>query len=218
MKPALSLLLLACGASLLAGCHAGEADNAAFAGMNEEEMAIAQQRPPNREKVMQDRWRQMFANPAAIRAAAGDFGFQAGELTATGADPAYRMSAPDQLYPRADAPITIDVSFEATGPAADRVDRIRFSFKAVMHSKPINKKDREIVKAPLTTVRGFLGRFNLGLSHEIADAIRSGESAIETTEGSRIVIVAQPVPGLPEDKAKQLTVTITDLKASAKTA
>lgn len=218
MKPALPLLLLACGASLLAGCHAGEADNASLAGMNEEEMAIAQQRPPNREKVMQDRWRQMFANPVAIRAAAGDFGFQASDLTATGGDPAYRMTAPDQLYPRADAPITIDESFEATGPAADRVDTIRFSFKAELHAKPSTKKDRDIVKVPLMTVRGFLSRFNLGLSHEVADALRAGKSAIETTEGSRIVIVAQPIPGLPEDKGKQLTVTITDLKASAKTA
>lgn len=209
MIRALRLLAPIGALALLSACHDHGGMNAEqLATLNEEMLAQVQQRAPDPEKVMRDRWQAMFGNPAAVIAAANEFGFAAGDFASTGGTPAFRTAGIPWINPRAKAPIEVTGDFNATGAAKDRIDTITFTFKVVMNSEPKTKKDREALKVPKRVLGGFLSRFQLGMGDDVLRAVNTGSSATATAPGARIVVIAQPVPGIPIDHAKQLIVTL----------
>ena len=195
--------------ALLSACHDDGGMNAEqMSSLNEEMLAQVQQRAPDPEKVMRDRWQAMFNDPAAVIAAANEFDYDAGALTATGGTPAFRTDGKTWVHPVAKAPIEVTGDFNATGADKSRLDAITFTFQVVENSEPTTKKERDALKLPKTVLGGFLSRFQLGMGDDVLRALTTGSSATSTAPGGRIVVIAQPVPGMPTDRAKKLIVTL----------
>lgn len=195
--------------ALLSACHDdGGMNTEQLSTLNEEMLAQVQQRAPDPEKVMRDRWQAMFGNPAAVIATANEFDYAAGAYAPTGGTPAFRTAGTPWVHPGAKAPIEVTGDFNATGATRDRIDTITFTFKVIENSEPKTKKERDAIKVPKTVLGGFLSRFQLGMGDDVLRALRTGTSVTATTPGGRIVVIAQPVPGLPTDRAKQLIVTL----------
>lgn len=203
--------------ALLSACHDDGGMNAEqMSSLNEEMLAQVQQRAPDPEKVMRDRWQAMFNAPAAVIAAANEFDYDAGALSPTGGTPAFRTDGKTWVHPAAKAPIEVTGDFNATGSAKDRIDAITFTFKVIENSEPQTKKERDALKVPKTVLGGFLSRFQLGMSDDILRALSTGSSATSSVSGGRIVVIAQPVPGMPTDRAKQLIVTLYNTNTAPK--
>ncbi|NYT42744.1 hypothetical protein HZY97_18360 [Sphingomonas sp. R-74633] len=205
MKAALPLLLVVAAAPL-AGC--GRAHDAT---LNEEQAAAADQRAPDPEKVMADRWAQLFDHPAAVVAAANDFPpFKIDGYKAEKNGFAARGTA---TYPEKPGAVTIKASFDATGATADKVETVRYTFD-VLHKGSVDRAAAEIYRYPIRLVNGFLGRFQVGPGDIINSALRRRESAKAELHGTAIVVDAQPIAG-GDAKDRHITVTFTRTGASA---
>jgi hypothetical protein len=205
MRAALPLLLIVAAAPL-AGCG-GAHDSA---NLNEEQAAAAQQRAPDPEKVMAERWAQIFANPKAAVAAANDFQYKVPGYLPAGKDFEAKGAA---TYPEAPKAIAIDSSFIATGAAADKLDTVVFTFD-VRHKGKVDRESAETYRVPVRVVLGFLGRFNVGPGDTILGALRRRESASAELHGVPVKVDAQPIAG-GDAKDRHITVTFTRIGASA---
>ena len=199
-------LLLIVAAAPLAGCGRAQDPN-----LNEEQAAAADQRAPNPEKVMAERWAQIFANPKAVVAAANDFP----PFKIDGFKPEKNGFAArgEASYPEKPGAVTIKALFDATGATADKVDSIRYTFD-VTHKGQVDQAAAEIYRYPIRLVNGFLGRFQVGPGDVINSALRRRESAKADLHGTSIVVDAQPIKG-GDAKDRHITVTFTRTGASA---
>jgi hypothetical protein len=203
MKPALSLLLIVAAAPL-AGCGAQDSTH------NEQQAAAAAQRAPDPDKVMAERWAQMFAHPAAVVEAANAFDYKVEGYKASGKGFAATGTATFPVKPNG---IATDSVFEATGPAADKIETIRFTFD-VKHAGTLDRNARDSYRYVPRLVNGFLARFEVGPGDTINGALVRRESARDTLHGVSVVVDAQPIKG-GNAKDRHITVTFTRTGASA---
>lgn len=204
MRLAHSLLLIVAAAPL-AGCGAAHDPS-----LNEQQAAAAQNRAPNREKVMADRWAQLFTNPAAVVAAANDFGFKADGYKASGKGYAATGKV---TWPEKPNGIAVESVFEATGPKADAIETIRFTLDVKHDAKP-DERARDSYGYVRRLVLGFLSRFEVGPGDTINGALQRRESAKDVQHGVSIVVDANPISG-GNAKDRHITVTFTRVGASA---
>jgi hypothetical protein len=204
MRVAAALVLIAAPAAL-AGC--GTARDPA---MNEQQAAAAQQRAPDPEKVMSERWAQIFAHPAAVVAAANDFDFAIPGYKTEGKGFAARGAA---SWPKEPGAVAVKAQFAATGPSAETIDTISFAFD-VTHKGKVDRRAAELYRYPVRVVNGFLGRFEVGPGDIVNGAIRRRESAKTELHGVSAVVDAQPIKG-GDAKDRHMTVTFTRTGASA---
>jgi hypothetical protein len=204
MKTAYPLLLIVAAAPL-AGCgHAQDPSH------NEQQAAAVQQRAPDADKVMAERWAAMFAKPDAVIAAAKDMGLKVDGYAASGKTYAATGKA---VLPEKPNGIVVDAGFEATGPAADRVETIRFTFD-VKHEAKLDRTARDSYRYVPRIVNGFLARFEVGPGDTINAGLTRRESAKDTLHGVDAVVDAQPIKG-GDAKDRHITVTFTRTGASA---
>lgn len=204
MKAALPLLLIVAAAPL-AGCgHAQDPSH------NEQQAAAAQNRAPDPDTVMAERWAQMFAKPGAVVAAARDMSFKTDGYKAAGKG--YAATGAVTL-PEVPNGIAVESQFEATGPAADKIDTIRFTFD-VKHAAKLEQKSRDSYRYVPRLVNGFLARFEVGPGDAINGALSRLESATAELHGISAVVDAQPIKG-GDAKDRHITVTFTRTGASA---
>lgn len=203
MKAAYPLLLIVAAAPL-AGC--GHAQDPA---LNEQQAAAAAQRAPDADKVLAERWASMFTHPAAVVEAANVF-YKASDYKAAGAG--YVTTGTVSL-PEKPNGIAVTSNFEATGPAADKVETIRFTFD-VKHAAKLDKFSRDSYRYVPRIVNGFLARFEVGPGDTINAALTRRESARDTLHGVSAVVDAQPIKG-GDAKDRHITVTFTRTGASA---
>lgn len=176
--------------SLLAGCSGRAGSDAA---LNEEMAAIAEQRAPVPEKVFTDRWRQMFANPKAVVAAANDLGFLAGDYAAAGAQ--FRSDGAAQTAPRPGAPMTVVSDFAAIGSAAGQVDSIIFVFDITRRAPVDDRTEKELLKNPRRFVRGFLQRFQIGPDDRLIAGITAPKTVKFQDYGANVEVTDTKLPG-----------------------
>jgi hypothetical protein len=210
MRAAAALLLLACGfATAACGSHAPQADPA----LNEEMAAKVENRLMDPDKVMADRWKGMFANPARVVSAANEFDYQSSAYQQSGAG--WRAIGKEQQLPKgADPAILVKTGFAAAGAKADLVDTISFTFDVVQKRKATTQKEADSLRYPPRIVGGFLSRFEIGTGDEIRNALQGRTSASNEKYGVAMRVDAQPIPGgKPDDR--HLTVTFTRTGASA---
>ncbi|MBC9033135.1 hypothetical protein IAG41_12115 [Sphingomonas sp. JC676] len=209
MRAAAALLLIACGLATAACGHAPQAD----AAMNEEMAAKVENRLMDPDKVMADRWKGMFANPARVVSAANEFDYQSGAYRQSGTG--WRAVGKEQLLPKdADPAILVRTGFAATGAKADLIDTVSFTFDFVQKRKAKTQKEADSLRYPPRIVGGFLSRFEVGTGDEIRNALQGRTSASREKYGVAMRVNAQPIPGgKPDDR--HLTVTFTRTGASA---
>lgn len=178
------------GALALAGCsgQAGGDPN-----LNEEMAAIAEQRPPVPAKVFTDRWRQMFANPQAVIAAANDLGFLVDAYVKAGN--VYRADGTAQAAPRLNAPMSIVSDFAAVGRDPKQIDSIVFVFDITRHGKIDERAERELLKIPRRFLRGFLQRFQLNPDDRLIAGVVAPKSVAFDDHGAKIAVTDTLVPG-----------------------
>lgn len=195
---------VAAGVLLLAGCGGAGGDTAA---LNEEMAAIAEQRPPVPAKVFADRWRQMFANPQAVIAAANDVGFLV-DAYAKAAN-AYRADGVAQIAPRPNAPFTIVSDFAAVGRDAKQIDSIVFVFDVKRQGTADERAERELLKIPRRFLRGFLQRFQLGPDDRLLQGVVVPKSVAFDDHGAKIAVGVSPVSGGKGAGNNHIVVTFT---------
>ncbi|MDQ0247999.1 hypothetical protein J2W22_000046 [Sphingomonas kyeonggiensis] len=198
-------LLLIVAAAPLAGCGAAHDPS-----LNEQQAAAAQNRAPDRDKVMADRWGQIFSNPAAVVAAANDFGFKVEGYKAAGKG----FAATGKVtWPEEPNGIAVESAFEATGAKADTIETIRFTFD-VKHEEKLDGRARDSYGYVRRIVLGFLARFEVGPGDTINGALQRRESAKDVQHGVSIIVDANPIGG-GNAKDRHITVTFTRVGASA---
>jgi len=196
-------LLLASVSLALAGCGGASAPEGAFNEAQAQAAGVA----PDPEKAMSDRWTGMFTDPAAIVAAANEFGYKIDGYKPTG-NAAFRAAGVEQTLPDATAPVVIKTGFTASGAAAERVDTIVFTFDIDVKREPRSKTEAEIGRTPDRIVRGFLSRFGVGPGDEIRAALNNRQSASATLHRvATLSVEAQPLPGAGP-KSRRVTVRI----------
>lgn len=140
----------------------------------------------------------LFAAPAAATGAARQFGFKPGDFAAVDGGFASTgsavLSAPEAAKPNR-------VDFAASGPAADRIDRIRFD---VILSDAANADAAR--QRAATLVRDYLAQFDLA-DQAMVDAVAAGKDARGTIAGAVAFTVAP--------KGDSITVTLTPPTPSA---
>lgn len=206
MRSAFPLLLIAAPAAL-AGCG-GAHDKAT---MNEEQAAAAENRAPDREKTMRDRWAQIFANPGAVVAVANDipplkvspYKAEGKGFAATG----------EVTLPEKPSAVTVKARFTASGTSADRIDTITYVFDVTHQGKP-DRHAADAYRYPVRLVNGFLQRFQVGPGDTINGALQRRESARDELHGVPIVVDARPIQG-GDARDRHITVTFTRVGASA---
>jgi hypothetical protein len=192
------------GAALLAGCGGQAGDTSA---LNEEMAAIAEQRPPVPAKVFADRWRQMFANPQAVIAAANDLGFLVDAYAKAG--DVYRADGTAQVAPRPGAPISIVSDFAAVGRDAKQIDSIVFVFDITRQGQVDERAERELLKIPRRFLRGFLQRFQLNPDDRLIAGVVAPKSVAFEDHGASIAVTETPVPGGSGAGSHHIVVTLT---------
>ncbi|MDG2534761.1 hypothetical protein P6144_13950 [Sphingomonas sp. HITSZ_GF] len=203
MKAAYPLLLIVAAAPL-AGCGAAQDPS-----HNEQQAAAAAQRAPDADKVMAERWAQMFANPKAVVAAANELGYKVEVTTNKGFDAKGGMTLPEK--PKA---VTVNAGFDAQGATADALDSITFSFDAQREGTP-DRKDAEAYRFPSQLVRGFLGRFELGPGDTLNTAINQRKAVSVALPGANAEILTKPIAVGADNNDRPIIVTFTRTGASA---
>ena len=194
------LLLTTCGLAL-GGCGS----SAPKQPLNESQAAAAGVAPDS-ETVMKDRWRKLFGDPAAVVAAAKEFGYQLDGYKATGAKPAYAATSPALVLPKEPGALKIRTDFAARGSEASRVDTIDFRFDVDVTRKPKSKREADDVRIPLRVVQGFLGRFQVGTGDDIRNAINQRRSDSRTLHGYVISVDVQSLPGSLNPDSRRMLV------------
>ncbi|MBX9814343.1 MAG: hypothetical protein A4S12_03185 [Proteobacteria bacterium SG_bin5] len=192
------------GTLLLAGCSGQAGDTAA---LNEEMAAAAEQRPPVPAKVFTDRWRQMFANPQAVIAAANDLGFLVDAYAKAGET--YRADGVAQVAPRPKAPFTLVSDFAAVGRDAKQIDSIVFVFDITRQGKVDERAERELLKIPRRFLRGFLQRFQLGADDRLIAGVVVPRATAFEDHGARVAVTTAPIPGGSGAGSHHIVVTFT---------
>jgi hypothetical protein len=183
-------LLLTTAALALGGCGSP----ASRQPLNESQAAAAGVAPDS-ETVMKDRWSKLFGNPAAVIAAANEFGYKAPAYKATGGSPAFLTKGTEQVLPETPGPIAVRTNFAAHGAQADHVDAVDFSFDIDVKRKPKSSREADSGRIPTRVIQGFLGRFGVGTGDEIRNAINQRRSDSRTLHGYVISVDVQSLPG-----------------------
>lgn len=210
-------LVASLAALALAGCNAGDESalgNGGDAVMNEETRAAHEQRAPDPELVMHDRWSELFGDPARVVSAANEFGYGASPYAATGATPAYR-AAGEQAIGEANAPVRIASSFTAAGASANRIDTVTFTFDVHVAGNPQSRDVREALNTPRRIVNGFFGRFGVGPGDAVTGALTRLESGNATRYGVRTTVVTTPLSDTAGPMDRRVVVTVTNQQAPA---
>jgi hypothetical protein len=168
--------------------------------------------------VTAERWTNLYAESAALIAAANDLGFSNGPMTATGATPAFSSTGPalDIPFERVRKPSTATLVIE--GAAADRVDRIGLTYElrardkveferaktgfrnlvfGIMQRRETYPDTR--VNAALRAVKPFKSGLPIG-SFEIASQDRGGHNRRLTATITR---TAEALPAVPSADARK---------------
>ena len=204
MRIAAALLLIGAPAAL-AGCGGGH-----DATLNEEQAAAAEQRAPDPQKVLRDRWSQLFANPTAVVAAANELELASTPYQAQGAGFAAKGAV---SLPREPGPVTVKAQFGAAGKTADQIDTISFTFDVASKGK-VDVRAADAYRYPLRLIIGFLQRFQVGTGDQLNAALRRFESAKADLPGASAVVDSQPIKG-GDARDRRITVTFTRIGASA---
>jgi hypothetical protein len=203
MKAALPLLLIVAAAPL-AGCGAAHDPS-----LNEQQAAAAAQRAPDADKVIAERWAQMFANPNGVVAAANELGYKVEVVASKGFSAKGGMTLPEK--PKA---VTVNAGFDAAGATPERIDSITFSFDA-RHEGTLDRKSAEAYRYPAQLVKGFLGRFELGPGDAVNAAINRREALSVTLPGVLARIDTKPIAAGADNNDRPFIVTFTRTGASA---
>jgi len=149
------------------------------------------QRALNPEAVLAARWAAMFANPAAVVAAANEFGYAASAWgrTATGG---YQSLGAEQHLPAGTSPSIVHTGFKAIGAGAGRVDAITFTFAVDSTSSPDTRKTRDAVNIPRRIVAGFLSRFGVSPDDAVRRAVQTGTSTTMRVNSGSIAVEGRP--------------------------
>ena len=182
----LGLGLLASGALSLAGCSSPSQQAA------EQRQAGDGQRSPDAEAVLAARWAAMFADPAAVIAAANEFGYAASPWSRAGSG-SYQSLGIEQRLPAGSSPPIVRTGFKATGAGQGRVDAITFTFAVDRSRPPESKKARDATNIPRRVVGGFLSRFGLSPNDAVRSAVQNGTSTTMQVKGGGIVVKSEPV-------------------------
>lgn len=153
----------------------------------------AQAPAPDDNAVLRSRWRAMFADPARVRQAANEFGYQVGAYAlVTGGKRRHRMSGVEQVLPGGGVPTHVSTNFSASGNDAGQLDRIEFSFDIVRPERsPTSRKEHDALQIPRRAVQGFLGRFEVGPGDAVKRGLQDFTDASYTTPAVRIVVTAR---------------------------
>jgi len=205
MRRCLPLLPLCLLAASCGGAGGNASEQAARATMNEEQLSQVERRAPDPAKVMAERWGEMFAQPAATRAAASEFGFQ----LAPGKDSA------EQVVPKPDAPIAVAAKMEVSGKAPERLESIRFAFDVAYNRPPKTKAEKDAEKVPNKIVGGFLNRFQVGLTNEQLGTMMAGGTLTSPAHGVTVQVAADPLPSERIGARRRIAITFTQDPAAA---
>lgn len=203
------LLLLGLAALALGGCK-----SAPKAPANES-VAAAEGRAPDPTVVMTERWGKLFADPAAVIAAANAFGYKAGPLEPAeyGKAGEFSTRGVQQVLPDAKSPVTVTTNFFANGATAGSLSDVSFSFDISDISRDDSREAGKAQRLPARIFDGFLGRFEVGSGDDIKRAIKARTSGSASFYGVRITVVSQPLPGKP--KGRRLIVSVSKSQESA---
>jgi len=181
----LGLGLLALGALSLAACSSPSQQAA------EQRQGSDGERSPDAEAVLAARWAAMFADPAAVIAAANEFGYAASAWSQAGTG-SYQSLGVEQSLPAGSAVPIVRTGFKASGAGQGRVDAITFTFAVDRSKAPETKKARDAVNIPRRVVGGVLSRFGLSPDDAVRSAVQNGTSTTMQVKGGSIVVKSQP--------------------------
>jgi hypothetical protein len=143
--------------------------------------------------VLGARWASMFADPAAVVAAANEFGYKAGTWTRSGSG--FQSIGNEQALPKGLDRAIVRTGFRANGTTAGRVGAITFTFAVDQRGSRDTRQARNAVNIPRRIVAGFLSRFGVSPTDEIRGAVQTGRSATMVRDGGRIVVDSTPMAG-----------------------
>jgi hypothetical protein len=200
------VLLLGVTCLALGGCG-GKPAVANHASQHEDKVADPQ-------KEMESRWAKLFADPAAVIAAANEFGYKVGPLKAPESGAAGASTdGVEQILPNPTAPVTVTTNVRIQSAAANRVESVAFSFDISDATRDDSPALSKTQRYPARIVDGFLGRFQVGSGDDIKRAIKARTSAETTRYGAKITVDAVPLPRAP--KGRRLIVTFSKSPESA---
>ena len=207
--------LTACGGPHADGAANGAEANAA--GMNEQQLAQAEHRAPDAQKVLAERWQALFAAPDKAVAAARDLRYPVGDYAAKGAGFAAQSDVLTEPG-TPDAPATVKTNVAFTGDRADHLTSIVFTFDTHVAGSPTSAKVQDVLGFPRQLIGGFLQRFEVGAGDPVIAALTQFDSASWRDHGVAISVAATPGKAAGRTADQHLTVTITQTQAPATTA
>jgi len=155
--------------------------------------AVGSHLPPDAKAILAARWAAMFGNPAAVVAAANEFGYGAGAWTRSPRGD-YRALG-EQALPKNAEPPLVRTSFKVVGDAARQVDAITFTFLVDRRGGLDTREARDAVNIPRRIVAGFLSRFGVSPDDAVRRAVQTGLSATMIRDRGRIVVKSAPTAG-----------------------